>query len=208
MTTAAPVPPIDVIDVIDVLLDASPGDPIDAIRTSRPEVKASAQRAYDALFATTGDFGFPLAERFVLAGFVALLLRDERATTFYLDGAAAHGADAAVIAAVERVGAAEASHGPYGVYVEEALVPENDPGPDLHLAASSAELLGARLTAALGYVQTVVLHPRDGRPERLQALLDAGFDSNQISILTQEVSFLNFQLRTVSGLRTLKGVAK
>jgi uncharacterized protein YciW len=51
----------------------------------------------------------------------------------------------------------------------------------------------------------LVFHPRDAAPASLQALLDSGWSTTDIVTLSQIVAFLSFQIRVVTGLRTLAG---
>jgi uncharacterized protein YciW len=54
-------------------------------------------------------------------------------------------------------------------------------------------------------VHLLVFHPRDAAPRALQALLDADWSTTDIVTLSQIVAFLSFQIRVVTGLRTLAG---
>ena len=65
--------------------------------------------------------------------------------------------------------------------------------------------LGPRLAAAFEHVHMLVFHPRDAAPASLQALLDGGWSTTDIVTLSQIVAFLSFQIRVVTGLRTLAG---
>jgi uncharacterized protein YciW len=61
-----------------------------------------------------------------------------------------------------------------------------------------------RLAAALQHAHLLTLHPRDARPAELQPLLSAGWSATgAIVTLSQLVSFLAFQIRTVAGLKAL-----
>jgi uncharacterized protein YciW len=57
----------------------------------------------------------------------------------------------------------------------------------------------------LEHAHLLVFHPRDANPAALQAMLDAGWSSTGIVILSQLVAFLAFQIRVAAGLRTLAG---
>ena len=58
-------------DVIDALVGITPGSPLDAIRTRRPDARAHAQATYQALFAPESPGAISAQERFAVGGFVA-----------------------------------------------------------------------------------------------------------------------------------------
>lgn len=185
-------------DVIDTLVGIAPGSPLDAIRTRRPEARTHAQASYRALFAPTEPGAFSIAERFAAASFVVALHGEAATAAHYraqVEGALGTAVDAAVAAA--------AGHGPYGHYPAGPLSAEDLPGPSWQPDAALAAALGPRLAAAFAHLHMLVLHPRDAAPAHLQSLLDAGWTTTGIVSLSQIASFLAFQLRVVSGLRTL-----
>ncbi|WP_374446969.1 CMD domain protein [Stella sp.] len=185
-------------DVIDDLLGIRPGSPLDAIRARRPETRAQAQASYDALFRPADPGGVTAAERFAVATFVAALHGATEVAGHYraaLAPALAEAVDAAVAAATGT--------GPYGRYPTGPLTAEDQPGASWAPAGALAAALGPRLAAALGHMHLLVLHPRDGAPPALQALLDAGWTTTDIVTLSQIASFVAFQLRAVAGLRAL-----
>ena len=49
----------------------------------------------------------------------------------------------------------------------------------------------------------LVFHPRDSAPAYLQALLDAGWSTTGVVVISQLVAFLSYQIRVVAGLRVL-----
>jgi uncharacterized protein YciW len=49
----------------------------------------------------------------------------------------------------------------------------------------------------------LVFHPRDAAAPSLQAMLDAGWTTDDVVTLSQLVAFLAFQIRVVAGLRVL-----
>jgi len=135
---------------------------------------------------------------------VALLHGQAQATRFYADGLARSGAPKALVNAIAAEAAAGDAKGPYGRYPEGPLSVEDAQGPSLQVSKASADVLGARLSAALVHAHLLVFHPRDARAQDLQALLDAGWSSDDIVTLSQLVSFLAFQVRVVAGLQALK----
>jgi CMD domain protein len=76
-------------------------------------------------------------------------------------------------------------------------------GPAYRVGAETRRALSPRLAAAFEHVHLLVYHPRDATPVALQALLDAGWSTTDIVTLSQIVAFLSFQIRVVTGLRTL-----
>jgi CMD domain protein len=189
-------------DLIDELAGIAPGSPLDAIRARRPQAREHAQKSYLALFAPA-DFGsFPAFERVAVAAFIAGLHAEPATRAFYrsnLDAAADTSTGAAVDAEVAR----GKTNGPYGTYPAGPLSPEDRAGPIHRTADEARRVLGTRLAAAFDHVHLLVFRPRDAAPAALQALLDAGWSSNDIVTLSQLVAFLSFQIRIVAGLRTL-----
>jgi Xaa-Pro dipeptidase len=193
------------VDLVDVLSGTGAGTAVAGLRAARGAVRRSAQQAADAIFRPADARGLTEGERLTLGGFVSALTGVSGAPEYYYDWALRAGAEPRVITLVRGLGEEAARPGPYGVPIEPQLRHESEPGPDLSLPPDAAEALGPRLSAALGYVHTVVLHPRDGRSERVQALLDGGFSAAEASIITQLVCMVSFQLRVVHGLRVLAG---
>jgi uncharacterized protein YciW len=68
--------------------------------------------------------------------------------------------------------------------------------------------LGKRLASAFEHTHMLVFHPRDAAPPSLQAMLDAGWSTTDVVVLSQLVSFLSFQIRVVAGLKVLAGAAR
>jgi CMD domain protein len=73
------------------------------------------------------------------------------------------------------------------------------------VAPETARTLGVRLAAAFEHLHLLVFHPRDAAPAGLQALLDAGWSTDDVVTLSQIAAFLSFQIRVVAGLRILAG---
>lgn len=186
-----------VTDVIDRLAGVAPGSRLDAVRAERPQARDNAQASYLALFQPAEPGAMTLPERHAVAVFVADLHRQPEIAAFYAEGLS----DAALATAV----AAEAVHGltqgPYGSFPAGPLSGENQAGPVYR--AQDAAALGPRLAAAFAHAHMLVFHPRDASPQHLQHLLDAGWTTTGIVTLSQLVAFLAFQIRVVSGLRSL-----
>ena len=122
---------------------------------------------------------------------------------FYGSGLAAAGASAALQAAIGAAVAAARVEGPYGHYPKGPLSAEDKAGPVHRIAQPTRDALGPRLAAAFEHTHMLVFHPRDSAPPYLQALLDAGWSTTGIVVVSQLVAFLSYQIRVVAGLRVL-----
>ena len=192
-------------DVIDALVGITPGSSLDAIRARRREARAHAQATYRALFAPEAPGNVTAQERFAVGGFVAGLHGATAIATGYGARLAESGASVALKEAVDVAIAEARTNGPYGRYPAGPLSREDTAGLSYRVGASTRRTLGPRLTAAFEHVHMLVFHPRDAAPAALQALLDAGWSTTDIVTLSQIVAFLSFQIRVVTGLRTLAG---
>ncbi|MFJ6415388.1 CMD domain protein [Paeniglutamicibacter sp. NPDC091659] len=185
-------------DVIDELVGITPGSALDANRNRRPETKANAQASYAALF-NAGTEAFTLTERLAVAAFVTGLNAQPESHAHYA-GLLAE-ADPKLAAIVANHVASSTTTGPYGNYPAEGpLAGESEDG--VRLRVKDPEL-GARLSSALEHAHLLVFRPREAAREDLGRLLAAGWDTDGIVSLSQLVSFLNFQVRVVAGLRLL-----
>jgi CMD domain protein len=187
-------------DIIDHLAGIAPGSSLDAIRARRLQARENAQKSYLALF-EPADFGDVAAyERYAVAAFVAGVHAEPTVAAFYLAKLADRLELVAALKAEIEWGKAK---GPYGAFPEGPLSVEDTTGLIYHVAADRKPILGAKLAAALEHAHLLVFRPRDAAPAAMQALLDAGWSTNAIVTLSQLVSFLSFQVRSVVGLRTL-----
>lgn len=191
-------------DVIDALVGIEPGSPLDRVRTLRPEARAHAQGAYEALFSPGDPSAMSLVERNAVAAFVAALHRVPVVVDFYAAALASHpDTPPALIHVVAGEAERAAGTGPYGRFHAENA-PESESGPTYAMSSlDGAVVLGDRLAAALEHAHMLVLHPRDASRAHLQALLDAGWTTPGIVTLSQLVAFLTFQIRVVLGLSAL-----
>lgn len=189
-------------DVIDQLVGIQPGDALDTLRDQRPNARANAQAAFDALLRSDEPTEVDQRARLAVA-YWTVALSTSPAAAFYRDLLAAE--DAALLGALEAALPGALTDGPYGDYPEGPLTVENVDG--LHWAPSAglASAAGPRLAAALAHTHLLVYRPRDASPDALQHLLDAGWSTTGIVTLSQLVAFLSFQLRVVAGLTVLKG---
>ncbi len=192
-------------DVIDALVGITPGSPLSAIRARRPEARAHAQATYRALFAPEAPGNVTAQERSAVGGFVAGLHGATAIAAYYAARLAESGASAALRQAVDAAIAEARTNGPYGRYPAGPLSREDTAGLSYRVGAAIRRTLGPRLAAAFEHVHMLVFHPRDAAPAALQALLDAGWSTTDIVTLSQIVAFLSFQIRVVTGLRTLAG---
>lgn len=195
--------PVAPSDVIDLLAGIQPGDPMDCLRSQRPQARLHAQQSYLALFAPAAPVPGQVSpvERFALAAFVAALHRQPEAAGFYADELRRF--DPGLALDVAAAAGQAAGHGPYGRYPAGLLSVEDADGPVWSVDAARRLLLGHRLAAGFEHAHLLVFHPRDASPANVQALLDAGWSATDIVILSQIVAFLAFQIRVVSGLQAL-----
>lgn len=191
-------------DVIDTLAGLAPGSPLHAIRDQRPQARIHAQASYDSLFAPQSEADASRLERFAIACFVAGLHGRPETEAFYGAGLAGAGAPAGLKEAIAAAVAAAKGAGPYGHYPKGPLSSEDQSGPAYRLDAATRTALGARLAAAFEHTHMLVFHPRDSAPAYLQSLIDAGWSTTGIVVISQLVAFLSYQIRVVAGLRVLK----
>lgn len=186
-------------DVIDMLAGLAPGSALSKARDNRMEARRHAQASYDSLFVTADFGGVSKQERFAIAAFVAGLHGRPETADYYSSQLAEAGAPAALKNAVAAEIAAARGKGPYGNYPKGPLSAENLAGPTYKAKAD----LGKKLASAFEHTQMLVFHPRDAAPPSLQAMLDAGWSTTDIVVISQLVSFLSYQIRVVAGLRVL-----
>jgi CMD domain protein len=187
-------------DVIDTLAGIGPGSPLDAVRAQRPQARIHAQASYDSLFKPLSEAHASTRERLAIACFVAGVHDQPDIVAFYEQGLG----DRALAAAIAAAAVAARTHGPYGRYPRGPLSAEDKPGPMHRIASPIRETLGTRLAAAFEHAHMLVFHPRDSAPPYLQALLDAGWSTTGIVVISQLVAFLSYQIRVVAGLLVLK----
>ena len=189
------------IDVIDQLVGIVPGLALDRIRLNRRQARDNAQASYEALFAPKTPGTVLLEERFAIAYFVAGLHRDEAIAAFYRE-ALSHTDRPGLLGAISEEIRRGETTGPYGSYPAGPLSIEDTPGLLYAPAPAHRTVLG-RLEAALAHAHLLVFRPRDASSAALQALLNAGWSTDDIVTLSQLVAFLSFQIRVVTGLRAL-----
>jgi alkylhydroperoxidase domain protein/CMD domain protein len=195
-------------DVIDLLAggstSAADAATIAHLRRLRPQARENAQRSFESLLEPADAGEFPLAERYAVATFAALLHRAPEASAFYLDLLREESltwADAVVEAATRAAGV-----GPFGVYREPDLAAESTLGTTWTPGPGLVSQFGAHLAAALAHSHLLVLRPREARAADLRSLEAAGWEADGIVTLSQLVAFLSFQLRLTWGLRVLAGL--
>lgn len=190
-------------DIIDMLAGIEPGSSLDAIRARRAQARENAQKSYLALFEPIDASDFLLPERAAVALFVTGLHGEPSVTAFYRAKLSAIADGAALVEAIEAEIARGETSGPYGAFPAGPLSIENKAGLIYRAAADRKSILGARLAAALEHAHLLVFRPRDAASADMKALLGAGWSNTGIVTLSQLVAFLSFQVRVVSGLRTL-----
>lgn len=193
-------------DIIDTLAGIEPGSALDAIRARRLQARENAQKSYLSLFEPVDAGDFALAERAVVAAFVAGLHGESPVAAFYREKLAANADGARLLEAIDAEIARGRTSGPYGSYPAGPLSVENKAGLIYRASAASKPTLGARLGAALEHAHLLVFRPRDAAASDMKALLDAGWSTTGIVTFSQLVAFLSFQVRIVTGLRTLAAV--
>lgn len=190
-------------DIIDTLAGIKPGSALDAIRARRLQARDNAQKSYLFLFEPIDAGDFSLLERAAVAAFVTGLHGESPVATFYRDKLAANASGAALLEAIEVEIARGKTSGPYGSFPAGPLSVENTAGLIYRVSAASKSVLGARLVAAFEHAHLLVFRPRDAASTDMKALLAAGWSNSGIVTFSQLVAFLSFQVRVVSGLRTL-----
>ncbi|WP_223628303.1 CMD domain protein [Microbacterium sp. EST19A] len=187
-------------DIVDQIVGVTPE--LDALRRRRPVTREQLQASFDALFRPVSEEHVSQAERELIAAFATRLAGSSDATgTFYADRALAADAQRAAVVLAEAADAAVA--GPFGAYTESGLQDENTEGERYAPSDAAAEALGDRLAAALAHTHLLVFRPREASGSDISRLLDAGWSADGIITLSQLVSFLAFQQRVITGLRTL-----
>jgi len=190
-------------DIIDTLAGIAPGSALDGIRARRLQARENAQKSYLSLFEPIDASDFALVERAAVAAFVTGLHGESPVATFYRDKLAASSGGAALLEAIDAEIARGRTSGPYGSFPAGPLSVENTAGLIYRVSAASKSVLGARLVAALEHAHLLVFRPRDAASADMKALLAAGWSATGIVTFSQLVAFLSFQVRVVSGLRTL-----
>lgn len=189
------------IDVIDQLVGIAPGSSLDRVRSNRQQARENAQLSYEALFAPKTPGTVLIEERFAIGYFVAGLHRENGIAAFYRDQLVEHARTGLVGSLSSEIRRGETT-GPYGNYPEGPLSDEDKPGLIYAPDPANRETLG-RLGAALAHAHLLVFRPRDASSAALQALLNAGWSTDDIVTLSQLVAFLSFQIRVVTGFRAL-----
>ncbi|MEY9179323.1 CMD domain protein [Bradyrhizobium sp. USDA 326] len=190
-------------DIIDTLAGIEPGSALDAIRARRLQARENAQKSYLALFEPIDPSEFSLAERAAVAAFVTGLHGESPVAAFYREKLAANADGAVLVEPIKAEIERGKTSGPYGAFPAGPLSIENKAGLIYRVSTERKPDLGARLTAALEHAHLLVFRPRDAASADMKALLAAGWSTTGIVTLSQLVAFLSFQVRVVSGLRTL-----
>ena len=190
-------------DIIDTLAGIEPGSGLDAIRARRLQARENAQKSYLSLFEPIDAGDFSLAERAAIAAFVTGLHGESPVAAFYRQKLAANADGTALVEPIQIEIERGKTSGPYGAFPAGPLSVENKAGLIYRVSAERKPQLGTRLVAALEHAHLLVFRPRDAASADMKALLAAGWSTTGIVTFSQLVAFLSFQVRVVSGLRTL-----
>jgi len=190
-------------DIIDMLAGIEPGSGLDAIRARRLQARENAQKSYLSLFEPIDAGDFSLAERAAVAAFVTGLHGESPVAAFYRQKLAANADGTALVEPIQIEIERGKTSGPYGAFPAGPLSVENKAGLIYRVSTERKPQLGARLVAALEHAHLLVFRPRDAASADMKALLAAGWSTTGIVTFSQLVAFLSFQVRVVSGLRTL-----
>lgn len=188
--------------LIDRLVGIDPGSPLDTSFAARAEARGQAELSYQLLLHPGDGGAVSLLERHAVAAFVAVLHDQPESREHYraLLGRSDAGGVAAVVL---REAEAARTSGPYGHFPKGPLSVEDRAGLVYRVPSQARTVLGDRLSAALEQAHLLALHPRDASQAGLQSLLDAGWTTTGIVVLSQLVAFLSFQIRVISGLRAI-----
>ena len=190
-------------DIIDTLAGIEPGTALDGIRARRLQARENAQKSYLSLFEPIDAGDFSLAERAAIAAFVTGLHGESPVAAFYRQKLAANADGTALVEPIQIEIERGKTSGPYGAFPAGPLSVENKAGLIYRVSAERKPQLGTRLVAALEHAHLLVFRPRDAASADMKALLAAGWSTTGIVTFSQLVAFLSFQVRVVSGLRTL-----
>lgn len=190
-------------DIIDTLAGIEPGSGLDAIRARRLQARENAQKSYLSLFEPIDAGDFSLAERAAIAAFVTGLHGESPVAALYRQKLAANADGTALVEPIQIEIERGKTSGPYGAFPAGPLSVENKAGLIYRVSAERKPQLGTRLVAALEHAHLLVFRPRDAASADMKALLAAGWSTTGIVTFSQLVAFLSFQVRVVSGLRTL-----
>lgn len=189
--------------IIEHLAGVQPGSALDAVLAARPDARLNAQTSHDLLIHPVDPGPVSLLERHAVAAFVAALQGQAESAAHYRTLLEASAPDGRLSHAVLWAADQAATSGPYGRFPHGPLSEEDRDGPVFAASDELHDLVGARLSAALEHAHLLVFHPRDASPDALQKLLDAGWTTAGIVVLSQLVAFLSFQARVVAGLRAV-----
>lgn len=162
-------------DVINTLAGIAEGSPLAALRAQRPDAKQYTQGSDEALLNPEDVSGVSLIEREAIGLRIGTLTKNLAVTTRHRNRLNELQADAAIIHAAVSNTVAQASS------------------------------LSPRLSAILHFTTTLTLSPRLASPVDIAQLRDAGVSDAQIVTIAQLISYLNYQVRLLAGLRALGG---
>lgn len=190
--------------LIDDLAEIAPGSPVDTALRARADARLNAEESYRILLHPAQPGPVSLADRRILAVFVAALHAEPRSQAHFRALLAATPGVAGQIADLVESDAGQSSRpGPYGRFPEGPLSVEDLDGPVYAASPQLRHAIGERAAAALEHAHLLVLHPRDASQDALEKLLRAGWSTEAVVVISQLVAFLTFQIRVVAGLRAV-----
>jgi CMD domain protein len=187
--------------IIEQLAGIEPDSPVAKNYQRRAVARDQAELSYQLLLHPQTPGSVSLAERRVIAAFVAGLYQ-EPATQRHYAGLLQNVAPA-FVQSLEQILQQASTLGPWGAYPQGPLSVEDVGGTPWHSTPEQAGVFGPRLAAALEHAHLLVTHPRDANPAALARLAAAGWDEDGLVVLSQLIAFLSFQVRIVSGFSVL-----
>lgn len=188
--------------LVEHLAGIAPGSAIGHAFRARDEARRLAEEGYRRLLCPQDPGPVSILERRALAAFVAVLNGEPQTRAHFLNLLRDTDPTLAPLARlIEREAEDSAHPGPYGRFPAGPLSAEDLDGPVYAVADPLRDQFGPRLAAALEHAHLITLHPRDATPAALQALARAGWTNGGIALVAELISFVNFQIRLVAGLR-------
>lgn len=168
----------------------------------RPVARANTEKLFGLLH-TDDEDACTRQERLAISLFVTLLHDCFELVDILVAELNSETGDDSMVAAITELTKRVRTRGPYGQLTQVPIAALRPYTGIEFPSEGTAEGLGDRLAAALRFVHFLVFHPRDATSERLDALRRCGWTEDGIILLAQQVSFLTYQIRVVTGQRAL-----
>lgn len=146
--------------------------------------------------------GLTKRDRRAVTGFVERLLAVEGQSTPFF--ALLRQTDAQLAALLASEAATAARPGPYGRFPPGPLCATDLDGPPYRPRPALRGILGEHLSAALEFAHLLVQHPGDLGPDSLAPLAAAGWSAEAIAELTEQITAVAQQTRTLAQLHRLR----